>query len=306
MESKIGKIIFGVSVFGMTLIGNSLLHPIFAEGLGAGKVTGNYVNVRTEGNLSGSVITQVSKDEIVTVLEKQGDWYKVKLSNGREGWIYGKYLSIRSSNGVSRGDTGEVSVGVVTGNYVRLRDEGSLSGKVLTLLSKGTQVEVLDRQNGWYKVKLSNGQEGWIYGEYLSVRSGSYASRGEADRNLVDKLIDFAKSFLGTRYVYGGSSPRGFDCSGFVSYVFSNFGFSLPRTADEQANIGDTVTRDSLEKGDLVFFKTLGSSIINHVGIYIGDGQFIHASSGAGKVVISPLNEGYYLSHYIKAKRVIK
>jgi len=122
----------------------------------------------------------------------------------------------------------------------------------------------------------------------------------------VDKLIDYAKSFLGTRYIYGGSSPKGFDCSGFVFYVFSNFGFSLPRTADAQANVGDLVSRDSLEKGDLVFFKTLGSSIINHVGIYIGDGQFIHASSGAGKVVISPLNEGYYLSHYVKAKRVIK
>ncbi|AAM24136.1 uncharacterized protein YgiM (DUF1202 family) [Caldanaerobacter subterraneus subsp. tengcongensis MB4] len=306
MESKIGKIIFGVSVFGMTLIGNSFLHPVFAEGLGVGKVTGNYVNVRTEGSLSGSVITQVSKDEVVTVLEKQGDWYRIRLSDGREGWIYGEYLSVRSSNGVSRGDTGEVSVGVVTGNYVNLRSEGSLSGKVLMQLSKGTQVEVLDRQNGWYKVKLSNGQEGWIYREYLSVRSGVYASRGEVDRSLVDKLIDFAKSFLGTRYVYGGSSPKGFDCSGFVSYVFSNFGFSLPRTADEQANVGDTVTRDSLEKGDLVFFRTLGSSIINHVGIYIGDGQFIHASSGAGKVIISPLNEGYYLSHYVKAKRVIK
>lgn len=306
MESKIGKIIFGVSVFGMTLIGNSFLHPVFAEGLGVGKVTGNYVNVRTEGSLSGSVITQLNQNEVVTVLGKQGGWYKVRLSDGREGWVFGEYLLIRSSNEASRGDVANISVGVVTGNYVNVRSEGSLSGKVLAQLNKGTKVEVLDRQNGWYKVKLSDGQEGWIYGEYLSVRNSANVSRGDVDRSIVDRLIDFAKSFLGTRYVYGGSSPKGFDCSGFVSYVFSNFGFSLPRTADEQANVGDTVTRDSLEKGDLVFFRTLGSSIINHVGIYIGDGQFIHASSGAGKVIISPLNEGYYLSHYVKAKRVIK
>ena len=305
MESKIGKIIFGVSVFGMTLIGNSFLHPVFAEGLGVGKITGNYVNVRSQGSLSGTVITQLQRDDIVTVIDKSNGWYKVKLSDGREGWVYGEYLVVRSSNNVSRGDT-ETTVGIVTGNYVNVRSKGSLSGSVLTQLSKGTQVEVLDRQNGWYKIKLSNGQEGWIYGEYLSVRNSSSVSRGDVERNLADKLINFAKSFLGTRYVYGGSSPKGFDCSGFVSYVFSNFGFSLPRTADEQANVGDTVTRDSLEKGDLVFFKTLGSSIINHVGIYIGDGQFIHASSGAGKVIISPLNEGYYLSHYVKAKRVIK
>jgi uncharacterized protein YgiM (DUF1202 family) len=289
----------------MTLIGNSFLHPVFAEGLGVGKITGNYVNVRSQGSLSGTVITQLQRDDIVTVIDKSNGWYKVKLSDGREGWVYGEYLVVRSSNNVSRGDT-ETTVGIVTGNYVNVRSKGSLSGSVLTQLSKGTQVEVLDRQNGWYKIKLSNGQEGWIYGEYLSVRNSSSVSRGDVERNLADKLIDFAKSFLGTRYVYGGSSPKGFDCSGFVSYVFSNFGFSLPRTADEQANVGDAVTRDSLEKGDLVFFKTLGSSIINHVGIYIGNGQFIHASSGAGKVTISSLNEGYYLGHYVKAKRVIK
>ncbi|MGB9780600.1 C40 family peptidase [Caldanaerobacter sp.] len=306
MESKLGKVIFGVSVFGMTLIGNAFLHPVFGEGLGVGKVTGNYVNVRSEGSLSGSVITQVNRNETVTVLEKQGSWYKIKLPDGREGWIYADFLAVRSPLPTSREETRDANVGIVTGSYVNLRSEASLSGKVLRQLSKGTQVAVLEKENGWYKVRLSDGQEGWIYGQYLAVRNGSTASRGDVDRSLVDKLIDYAKSFLGTRYVYGGSSPRGFDCSGFVSYVFSNFGFSLPRTADEQANVGDLVSRDVLEKGDLVFFKTLGSSIINHVGIYIGDGQFIHASSGAGKVIISPLNEGYYLSHYVKAKRVIK
>lgn len=164
MDQRIGKMIFGISVFGATLIGSSFLNPAFAEGLGVGKITGNYVNVRTQGSLSGSVIARLNWNDTVTVL---------------------------------------------------------------------------DKENGWYKIKLSDGREGWVFGEYLSVRSSSNTSRGEVDRSLVDKLIDFAKSFVGTPYVYGGATPKGFDCSGFVQYVFKNYGFDLPRTANEQATVGE-------------------------------------------------------------------
>lgn len=231
MDQRIGKMIFGISVFGATLIGSSFLNPAFAEGLGVGKITGNYVNVRTQGSLSGSVIARLNWNDTVTVL---------------------------------------------------------------------------DKENGWYKIKLSDGREGWVFGEYLSVRSSSNTSRGEVDRSLVDKLIDFAKSFVGTPYVYGGATPKGFDCSGFVQYVFKNYGFDLPRTANEQATVGEKVSYDSLVRGDLVFFTTLGSSVINHVGIYIGNGEFINSSSGRGKVIISPLDEGYYKEHYVTARRIIK
>ncbi|HHW56937.1 MAG TPA: SH3 domain-containing protein [Clostridia bacterium] len=309
MNQRIGKVIFGVSVFGATLIGGSFLHPVFAEELGIGKITGSYVNVRTDSSISGSIITQLNLNDIVTVLEQQNGWYKVRLSDGREGWVFGKYVAVRSLSNVSRGDSERTEkVGIVTGNYVNLRSEGSLSGGVIMQLTKNTIVDVLDQQNGWYKVKLADGTEGWIYGEYLSVRSSSNVSRGEADRNLVDNLIEYAKTFLGTKYVYGGSTPAGFDCSGFVQYVFKHFGFSLPRTADDQATIGEKVNREDLQPGDLVFFKTLGSQVINHVGIYIGNGQFIHASSGASKkkVVIGSLEEDYYASHYATARRVIK
>lgn len=307
MDQRIGKMIFGISVFGATLIGSSFLNPAFAEGLGVGKITGNYVNVRTQGSLSGSVIVRLNLNDTVTVLDKQNGWYKIKLSDGREGWVFGEYLSVRASSNVSRGDLeNATNVGIVTGNDVNVRNEAGLSGSIITQLIKNTIVTVLDKQNGWYKIKLSDGREGWIYGEYLTLRSSSTTSRGEVDRSSIDKLIDFAKSFVDTPYVYGGSTPKGFDCSGFVQYVFKNVGVTLPRTANEQATVGEYVSYSNLQPGDLVFFKTLGSSVINHSGIYIGNGEFIQSSSGRGKVIISSISEGYYREHYVTARRVLK
>lgn len=119
-----------------------------------------------------------------------------------------------------------------------------------------------------------------------------------------DAIIDLAKQYLGVRYVWGGTSPSGFDCSGFVLYLYENNEISLPRVSTSQYKTGTVVAREQLQRGDLVFFNTDGSGA-SHVGIYIGDGQFIHASSGAHKVTISTLSGGYYASHYLGARRVI-
>ncbi|HBR01783.1 MAG TPA: glycoside hydrolase [Ruminiclostridium sp.] len=126
-------------------------------------------------------------------------------------------------------------------------------------------------------------------------------SRGST---LASKIIATAKSCLGVPYVWGGTSPKGFDCSGFVQYVFSRHGISLSRTASDQYNAGISVSKSSLKAGDLVFFETYKSGA-SHVGIYLGGSQFIHASSGAEKVMVSNLTSSYYTSHYIGARRVI-
>lgn len=187
-----------------------------------------------------------------------------------------------------------------------MRSAGNISANVIAQVTKNTKVDVLGNQNGWYNIRLSDGREGWIYGQYLSVGTQTIVSRGDVDRSVVNKLIEFAKSLLGTKYVYGGSSPAGFDCSGFVQYVFKNFDINLPRTAKDQSTVEEYVSYSNLQPGDLVFFKTLGSSVINHSGIYIGNGEFIHSSSGAGKVIISNITSGYYKDHYTTARRVIR
>jgi cell wall-associated NlpC family hydrolase len=117
-------------------------------------------------------------------------------------------------------------------------------------------------------------------------------------------LMDKASSFLGVRYRYGAASRSATDCSGFTTQVFKSQGVKLPRTAREQSSRGQKVSRGELKAGDLVFFNTRGSRV-SHVGIYKGNGKFIHASSGGGKVMESSLDEGYYKRRFAGARRVI-
>jgi cell wall-associated NlpC family hydrolase len=111
--------------------------------------------------------------------------------------------------------------------------------------------------------------------------------------------VAYAKQFLGCKYVYGGTSPSGFDCSGFTQYVYKHFGISLNRTAAAQYSNGTSVT--NLQAGDLVMFGTSG---INHVGIYIGENSFIHAANTNSGVTIDSLSSSYYKANYVGARRI--
>ena len=117
--------------------------------------------------------------------------------------------------------------------------------------------------------------------------------------------MDYAKQFLGKPYVYGASGPNSFDCSGFTSYVYKHFGYTLNRTATGQLSNGTAVSRSDLRPGDLVFFKSGGSKPVSHVGIYVGNGQFIHASTnGVGEVRYDSLNSTHYNNAYVYARRI--
>jgi cell wall-associated NlpC family hydrolase len=120
----------------------------------------------------------------------------------------------------------------------------------------------------------------------------------------VDSIISTAKQYLGVKYQWGGTTPQtGFDCSGYVYYVFAQNGISLPRVSRDQYTVGTKVAFEALQRGDLVFFSFEGNGIVSHVGIYLGDGQFINASSSKGVTVyvIGP----YWKSVYVGARRVL-
>lgn len=126
-------------------------------------------------------------------------------------------------------------------------------------------------------------------------------SRGSS--TVVNNLIEYSYNFLGKPYVWAASGPNAFDCSGFTAYVYKKYGYYLPHYTGDQVGMGKSVQKDSLKAGDLVFFDTTGSN--SHVGIYISNGNFIHASSGRDKVMISSLDESYYKSRYSTARRII-
>lgn len=153
------------------------------------------------------------------------------------------------------------------------------------------------------------------FGTHTNVSVKSYqSSKGLAVDGIVgrhtaralkiDRILQMAKSYQGVRYSWGGQSPSGFDCSGFVHYVLLKNDIIVPRTAAAQYNSGTWVNKSQLQPGDLVFFSTYKAGP-SHVGFYLGGGKFIHASSGAGKIIISELSNSYYAAHYIGAKRVI-
>lgn len=141
----------------------------------------------------------------------------------------------------------------------------------------------------------------------ISARRGAAYSRGSGavlGEGDVARLVNYAKKLQGVKYVYGASSAKGFDCSGFTMYVYKAAGISLPHSATEQSAKGLAVSKENLKPGDLVFFETGGAGI-SHVGIYIGSGKFIHASSGAGHVTITNLSEKYYAARYRGATRIL-
>lgn len=115
-------------------------------------------------------------------------------------------------------------------------------------------------------------------------------------------LISYAYSFMGRPYVWGAEGPRSFDCSGFTKYIYKKFGVDLPHYTGSQIGKGSSVSRKKLQQGDLIFFNTDGSA--SHVGIYVGDGDFIHASSGSEKVTVSNLSQSYYSERFAGARRI--
>jgi len=272
----------------------------FAEGERSGIVTGNGVNVREAPDLSAKVLTQLNKNDSIKIIGESNGWYNIAY-NDITGWMHGDYVSIKD---------GVIASGVINANSVNIRTKPDLSSDVITRLDNGTKLDVYERTSEWYRVKLSDGTFGWVYKTYLTIRDSNTSRSGSDTSTTGQKIVEYAKTLLGVKYQYGGSSPEsGFDCSGFVYYVYKQFGITLERSSKDQSQNGTKVDKANLIPGDLVFFDTNGGlNAVNHVGIYIGDGNFIHASSGSSKrkVVISNLNDGFYKSAYMTARRYIR
>lgn len=129
------------------------------------------------------------------------------------------------------------------------------------------------------------------------------APHARADGDAAARAAEHARNMVGKPYVYGGNSPRGFDCSGLVQYSYERAGVSVPRTTRSQLEAGLPVTARALRTGDLVFFDQEGRKF-SHVGIYIGDGRFVHAPSSGKRVRIDRLEERYWQQHFVAARRI--
>lgn len=295
-----------ISLSGALLVGMLMSGAALAEAAKTGVITGDTVNFRSSPDTSAKILDQLTKGTKVSILGSEGDWYKVSC-NDASGWINDQYLTVRDE---------KLAVGAVTENNVNVRNKPNTSSEVLTKLDKGTKADIYEHSGDWYRISIGEGRYGWVNCAYVKV-DGDKTSRGFTDDldtaidtavdeslEIRQQIVSYAKKLLGVRYRSGGYSTKGFDCSGFVGYVLDKFDISHDRTASELSRNGTAVKRGELQPGDLVFFDTNGGhNSINHVGIYIGNNKFIHASSYLSRrVTISSLGESYYSRNFMKAK----
>lgn len=302
-----------------------------------GTVTAYALNIRKGPSTSYARIGSLTEGQKVTVTSTASNgWYKIKTSSGKVGYVSSKYLKVSSTESNEDNNDNENTnkgtyvvktyskiskIGKVSVSSLNLRTGPSTSYSKKSSLQKGYVVGIVKQySNGWYQVKLKNGTKGCVDGSYLKITSGtssdlkngSSVSTGQEDDNngtvtgsRLQSVINMVKRQVGKPYVYGAAGPNSFDCSGLTYYCYKNAaGISLNRSSAAQASNGRYVSKSELKPGDLVFFNS-GTSRIRHVGMYVGNGQFIHAPSPGKSVKYENLYSSYYVKGYVTARRII-
>lgn len=282
-----------------------------------GVVSGTDVRVRSGAGTGYDILKTLDKGTLVELTVQEGDWYRISY-DGARGYIASQYVTRYDSA------TGLSGAGKVTADVLNIRSAPKSGSTSLGTASHGAVLTVTGIEGSWFAVSY-NGVSGYVASQYVLICSPSTADTPAPetpeetpaetpDETPADnpaatvsgsEIVSLAQQYLGVPYVYGGSSPSGFDCSGFTMYIFAQVGVKLPHGATSQLSYGASVSRSELQPGDLVFFQDYGA-VASHAGIYIGGDQFIHASSSYYNghcVVISSLTETYYNSHYYTARR---
>ena len=291
-------------ISGLLLV-STLAAPAFAAS-GTVNTGGGSLRVRSLAGTHGEILTTLNHGTQVEVLATaENGWYQISYGDVT-GYVSSDYLVVDSQEAVSAVSSAdplaeaaaEVQYGQVTASALNVRSGPSTDYEKAGKLYAGKVVEILGESDGWYQI-----DSGYISAEYVTLVDASAAASSSKGQ----EIADYALTFVGYPYVYGGSSPSGFDCSGFTKYVYSQFGYTINRTASNQLQNGTPVSMGELQPGDLVMFKKsgTGSSAASHVGIYIGGGQFVHASTAKVGVIVSDLDSAYYTTGFVGGRRIV-
>lgn len=296
---------------------------------GIGFVNASSLRLRSAPSTSASTLTMAPRNDCVVVISKDGEWYKVNY-NLQVGYMHESYLKVLTK------ENAELGYGEISGSGVNLRSGPSTVSSVTATAGQGEKCYIIGINDGWFKV-IYSGKICYIRSDFVTLteipyenqaspntpkffRGGkstgvapssaalngtaSSGSNASAPSITGTQILTEAKKYLGAPYVNGGASPSGFDCCGFTYYVLKQLGYSPYRTVASQYQQGAAVSKANLQPGDLVFFANTAGSGLSHVGIYAGNGQFIHAPNSRSTVSYSDLTSGYWAEHYYGARRI--
>lgn len=273
--------------------------------IGIANVESGNLNVRAVPATDGKLVGKMRKDSACEILDTQDGWAHIK-SGEVEGYVSLEFL-LTGPDARIRASQLVTTVVVANTDGLNVREQANTDSTVLTQVLKGEELEYVETLGEWVKVSL-DGEEAYVATEFVTVEEKLDTAitmtellYGEGVSDVRVDLVEYAKQFLGNPYVWGGTSlTNGADCSGFVMSVFKKYGINLSHSSRAQANEGTKISLSELQPGDLVFYGNSGGTI-NHVAIYIGNGQVIHASSPKTGIKISKYN---YRTP-VKAVRVI-
>lgn len=271
--------------------------------LGIADVSDN-LNIRAIAAEDGRLVGKLPKDAACEVLDADDAWAHIASGNV-EGYVSRDYL-LTGIPAKHRAEELATTIAKVTTDSLKVRAEANTDSEVITLVPRGEELEVSAVEGDWVKVFLDD-EEVYVSAEYVEVSAelGTAVTMSELlyGQGISDVRVDicqYAKEFIGNPYVWGGTSlTKGTDCSGFVMNVFKKYGVTLPRNSRAQADCGTTIKVSEAKPGDLIFYAK--GKTINHVAIYIGGGQVVHASSPKTGIKISKVS---YRSPF-KAVRVL-
>ena len=276
--------------------------------IGTATVTADSLRLRSEANTSSETITLAPKGTEVTVEEDAGDgWYKVTYGD-EVGYMSGSWLTVTLEDGTviaaAEGTEPDQKRGIVTADVLNVRSGPATTYDRVSTLKAGTVVDIVaDLGNGWYQIEA-----GYVSADYVVLAGVNY---NEGSSELGTAAAAMAKSLLGCRYVSGGAGPNGFDCSGLMYYIYKQLGHPIARGSSSQYyKSGYFVSLSAMQPGDLIFFfdrrfdSSGGTLPTTHVGMYVGNGQFIHASTTSYRVQYDNVYGSYYTPYIVGAKRI--